>query len=147
MNESRDNCHPERSRRISIIPSEKELFYEVKNSEQLKQDIFKTMFGNKPEDRLPSTFNAEMMRQIRKEAFRISQRNKAIRLLALIISSILTIGLAVAVWIYLELPPIRIEFPQVSIPSYYLYFGFLVLILLFADHLARQVYYKKTVKS
>jgi hypothetical protein len=49
----------------------------------------------------------------------------------------------VASLIYLGIPQIKIEIPHVSIPSYYLYFGILVLILLFADHLLRQVYYKK----
>ena len=109
----------------------------------MKKDILKTMLDNKPEEKLPLTFNAEMMQQIRKEAIRISHRNKIMRLLALISSSIITVGLAVAVWIYLDLPPIRIEFPQVSIPSYYLYFGFLVLLLLYADLLARQIYVKR----
>ena len=108
-----------------------------------KQDVLKSMFSHVPEEVLPPTFHAEMMQRIRKEALRISKRNKLLRLLALIAASAATIGLAAASLIYLGIPHIEIEIPQISFPPYYLYFGAIVLILLVADHLFRQFYDKK----
>ena len=105
-----------------------------------EHDILKTIFSHLPEETLPSTFQAETMQRIRKEAIRVEKRDKFLRLLALIAASIATIGLAVAALIYLHIPQNMIEFPRVSFPSYYLYFGILVLILLFADHLFRKFY-------
>ena len=115
-----------------------------------EQDILKSMFSHLPEEVLPSTFQQKMMQQIRQEAIRIAKRNKFLRLLALFAASMVTIGLAVASLIYLgipqimtEKPQITIEFPQFTFPPYYLYFGFLVLILLVADHFFRQFYDRK----
>ena len=111
----------------------------------IEQDILKSLFNQVPEEVLPPTFQSEMMQKIRKEAIRIAKRNKCIQLLALIAATIVTVCLAVASLIYLGIPQTIIEIPQFSFPPYYLYFGFLVLILLVADHLFRQFYYKRTV--
>ena len=113
----------------------------------IEQDILKSLFNQVPEEVLPPTFQSEMMQKIRKEAIRIAKRNKCIQLLALIAATIVTICLAVASLIYLGITQIIIEIPQFSFPPYYLYFGFLVLILLVADHLFMQYYDKKTVRD
>ena len=110
---------------------------------QNEQDILTTIFNRLPDEMLPSTFRSEMMQRIRKEAIRIAKRNQRLRFLALTVASMFTIGLAVAALVYLDIPQIIAEFPRVSIPPYYIYFGLLVLVLLFADHLFRHLYYKK----
>ena len=109
-------------------------------------DLLKSMFSHLPEETLPSTFQSETMQRIRKEAIRVEKRHQFLRILALIAASTVTIGLAVAALIYLHIPQNMIEFPRISFPSSYLYFGSLVLILLFADHLFRQYYDKKTIR-
>lgn len=109
---------------------------------QTEEDILKALFSQLPEEELPPTFQSETMQRIRQEAVRIAKRNNRLQLLALISATMITIGLAVASLIYLGIPQIRIEIPQISFPSYYLYFGILVLILLVADLLFRQHYYK-----
>ena len=108
-----------------------------------EQDILKAMFRQMPEEALPPTFQSEMMQRIRVEAIRMAKRNKLLRLLALIAASMVIIGLAVGALIYVGIPQTGIEIPHISFPPYYLYFGFLVLVLLFADHLFRQLYYKR----
>ena len=110
---------------------------------QNEQDILKSIFGRLPDDVLPPSFQAEMMQQIRKEAVRTTKRNQLLAVLALIAATLFTIGLAVAALIYMGIPSITTEFPTISIPSYYIYFGFLVLMLLVMDHLLRQRYYKR----
>jgi len=117
------------------------------DTNQNEQDILKSIFRQMPEETLPPAFQAEMMQRIRKEAIRIAKRNQWLRFLALIAATMFTIGLAVAALIYLGIPQITAGFPRITIPPHYIYFGALVLILLFADHLFRQRYDKKTVRS
>ena len=112
---------------------------------QKEQDILKSMFSHVSEEMLPPTFQSETMQRIRKEAIRVEKRNKRLQLLALIAATIITICLAIAALIYLHIPQSMLEIPRISFPLYYLYFGFLVLILLVVDHLFRQFYYKRTV--
>jgi len=124
------------------------------NSNQTERDLLKSMFSHVPEEEMPPNFQSDMMQKIRKESIRITKRNKALQLLGLISCSIVTIGLAVAALIYLEIPFGMSEIPSIAIkitpvdfPPYYLHFGFLVLILLVGDHLFRRYYYNKTVRS
>ena len=112
-------------------------------SAPVSQDLLKSIFSRLPDERLPLNFQLEMMQQIRKEALRISKRNERLHLLALIAGVLFTIGLAVAALLYVGIPSITTEFPHVSIPPSYIYFGLLVLVLLFTDLLLRQHYYKR----
>ena len=107
------------------------------------QDILKSIFSRLPDERLPLNFQQEMMQQIRKEAVRITKRNERLYMLALIAGALFTAGLAVAALLYVGIPQLTIGFPHVSIPSSYIYFGLLVLILLSMDLLLRQRYYKR----
>lgn len=110
---------------------------------QDEQDILKSIFSRLPDDTLPPGFQSEMMQQIKKEATRIAKRNQWLSALALIVATMITIGLAVAALVYMGIPPITTELPSLTIPSYYIYFGLLVLLLLFTDSILRQIYYKK----
>ena len=110
---------------------------------QNEQDLLKPIFSRLPDDMLPPAFGPEMMQRIRQEAIRIDRRNQRLRVLALMAVSIFTIGLAVATLIYLDIPRFIIQFPHVSIPPVYIYFGLLVLVLLFADYLLRHRYCKR----
>jgi len=110
---------------------------------QNEQDILKSIFIRLPDEPLPPTFQSEMMLRIKKEAVRIAKRNQRLRVLALIAATTFTIGLAVASLVYMGLPEIMIEFSVVMIPPYYIYFGLLVLVLLFTDHWLQQRYYKR----
>ena len=108
-----------------------------------KQDILMSIFSRMPDEPLPSSFQSDMMQQIRKEAVRIAKRNERLRVLALVAATMFTIGITVACFVYVGIPPIATEFPNVSIPPSYIYFGLLVLVLLFTDLLLRQRYYKR----
>ena len=107
------------------------------------QDILKSIFSRLPDERLPLNFQAEMMQQIRQEAARITKRNERLHLLALIAGTLFTIGLAVVALLYVGIPQLTTEFPRMEIPPSYIYFGLIVLVLLFSDHLLRQRYYNK----
>jgi hypothetical protein len=117
------------------------------NMNQTEQDILKLMFKQIPEEALPPTFQSDMMVRIRQEAIHISVRNKRLRMTALIAASVATIGLAIAALIYVGIPQFQIVFPSITLPSYYLYFGFLVTVLLLADYLLRQSYDRRHQKS
>jgi len=115
-------------------------WYDMVNNDH---DLLRSIFSRMPEETLPSGFQTEMMQRIKKEAARIAKRNERFRVLALIAASLFTIGLAVAALIYMGIPPITTEFPGISIPPNYIYFGMLVLFLLCSDHLLRRLYYKR----
>ncbi|MDR2232720.1 MAG: hypothetical protein LBE56_06290 [Tannerella sp.] len=122
---------------------------------QDENDILKTMFSRMPEEKLSPAFQTDMMERIRKEALLVAKRRQILQVLLLIGASISMIGLAIATFVYLKIPQMSSEwfrtydwqiprnFPNISIPHSYLIFGFLVVILLFADYLFRQVYYKR----
>lgn len=123
--------------------------------EQNEQDILKTMFSQLQEEKLPQAFQADMMGRIRQEALRIAKRNQLIQNLLLIGALVCVIGLGIGVFVYLKILPMSLDFiridywqivhsfPHVSIPSSYLAFSFLVVILLVADYLLRQAYHKR----
>ena len=110
---------------------------------QNEQDILKSIFSRMPDEQLPSTFQSEMMQRVRKETVRLAKRNERYHVLALIAGSLIMIGLAVTALIYMDMPQLTTGFPRISIPSSYIYFGLLVLVLLCSDHLIRQYYYKR----
>ncbi|MDR0795933.1 MAG: hypothetical protein LBE79_07795 [Tannerella sp.] len=107
------------------------------------QDILKTLFSQLPKETLPPDFRSIMMQRIMNEAASIAKRNQLLHIFALIVATLFTIGLAIAALVYVGIPQINITFPHVSIPTPYLLFGLLVVMLLFADHFFRQFYYKK----
>jgi hypothetical protein len=85
----------------------------------------------------------------------MAKRNQRLQLLSLIGASTGVIGFAIAVLMYLKIPQMSTEFirindwqithnfPHISIPPSYLIFGFLVVILLFADFMLRRNFYKR----
>ena len=112
---------------------------------QNEHDILESIFSRLPDEKLPPTFQSEMMLQIRKETVRISKRNEWLCVFALIAGTLFTVGLTVAALVYMGITQLTTELARISIPPTYIYFGLLVLILLIMDHLVRQRYYKKHV--
>jgi polyferredoxin len=108
-----------------------------------ERDILKTVFDRMPEEALPQTFIPDMMQQIRKEAVRIRKRDERLRIVALVAASLAIVGLAAAALLYTGIPQMKIEFPRITIPPSYIFIGILALVLLLADSLFRQNYYKK----
>ncbi|MDR3261004.1 MAG: hypothetical protein LBT78_04130 [Tannerella sp.] len=117
-------------------------------TEYEQRDILKTMFARLPDETLSPAFLAETMQRIRKEAVRIRKRDEWLCIAALVAASSAIVGLAVATFIYMDVPQIEIDFPRIdfsriSISPFYLLIGGLSLVLLLADSLFRQMYYKK----
>jgi polyferredoxin len=108
-----------------------------------QQDILKTMFNHLPEETLSQAFLPEMMQRIRKESVRIRKRDERLRIAALVAASLTIVGLTAATFIYMGVPKIEIDFSMITIPPLYLFIGAFSLILLLADSLFRQRYYKK----
>jgi hypothetical protein len=107
------------------------------------QDILKTMFGQLPEEALSPAFLPAMMQRIQAESVRMRKRNERLRIVGLAAASAAIAGLAVAILVYIDMPQIRIDFSSISFPPVYLYIGALTLILLLADSLFRQRYFRK----
>jgi hypothetical protein len=110
---------------------------------QKQQDILKTAFDRMTDEPLPPAFLPELMQRIRAEAVRIRKRDARRWVAALTAASLTILGLAVAALARLDIPPFRLDFPQISIPPFYIYIGILALILLFADGWFRQKYFEK----
>jgi FtsH-binding integral membrane protein len=111
--------------------------------EEAQRDMLKAMFDRMTDDPLPPDFLPEMMQRIRTEAVRARKREAWRRTAALLAATLAIAGLAVAAFIYLDIPRFQADFPQIFIPPFYIYIGFLTLILLFADGWFRQKYFKK----
>ncbi|MDR1335524.1 MAG: hypothetical protein LBK22_01695 [Tannerella sp.] len=112
-------------------------------AEEEPQDVLKAMFRRMPDEPLPPDFLPEMMQRIRAEAARVRKREACRRAVALVAASLTIAGLAVAALIYPGIPSFRVDLPQIFIPPFYIYIGFLTLVLLFADGWLRQKYFKK----
>jgi hypothetical protein len=83
------------------------------------------------------------MQRIREESVRIRKRDARRWKAALTAASLTIVGLAVAAFAYLDIPQFRVDFPQISIPPFYIYIGLLMLVLLFVDSWFHQKYFEK----
>ena len=100
-----------------------------------KNDILKDLFSRMPEEELPASFRANAMRQIMAEAERIRKRNERWGWIAVIAASLLMVGIAIASFLYMNIPPISVQI--------YAYIGMLALILLGADYKLRQIFERR----
>ncbi|MDR1601171.1 MAG: hypothetical protein LBS42_01925 [Tannerella sp.] len=110
-----------------------------------ENDILKTIFVRMAEDddTLPDSFQTKTMERIRKESERLQKRNERLQLILPFAALPVIAGLAVAVFIYMDISLPDISFPSISIPVPYLMMGALTLILLVGDIFMRKAYYKK----
>ena len=104
-----------------------------------KNDILKDLFSRMPEEELPASFRANVMRQIMAEAERIRKRNERWGWIAVIAASLLMIGVAIASVLYMGIPKISVPIPDLDALPFYVYIGMLTLILLGADYKLRQI--------
>lgn len=111
-------------------------------------DQLADLFEQLPEEGLPMSFQANVMRQIRQEAVRQKQRKARLEWICVIIASLTMIGLATAALLYLGgLPSICSRSLHLGLSGanglrFYLFIGVLGLILLFADYRLRQAFHK-----
>ena len=108
-----------------------------------KNDILKDLFSRMPEEELPASFRANMMRQIMVEAERRRKLGERWGWIAVIAASLLMIGLAAASFLYMGLPKISVQIPDMSILPFYAHIGILALILLGADYKFRQIFKRR----
>ena len=106
-----------------------------------KNDILKDLFSQMPEEELPASFRANAMRQIMAEAERI--RKERWGWIAVIAASLLMVGIAIASFLYMNIPPISVQIPNMSTLPFYAYIGMLALILLGADYKLRQIFERR----
>ena len=112
-----------------------------------KNDILKDLFSRMPEEELPASFRANAMRQIMAEAERIRKRNERWGWIAVIAASLLMIGIAIASFLYMNIPPISVQIPNMSTLPFYAYIGMLALILLGADYKFRQLFKRRQMSQ
>lgn len=111
-------------------------------------DRLADLFGQLPEERLPASFQTNVMQQIRKETVRRTQRKARLEWLFVIIASLTMIGVAVAALLYIgglsHISAPRLDFGRMASNGlpFYLYIGLLSLILLFADYRLRRAFHK-----
>lgn len=108
-----------------------------------KNDLLKELFSRMPEEELPVSFRDNMMQQIMAEAERVRKRNERWGWIAVIAASFLMIGIAIASFLYMGIPRISIQLPDMSTLPFYGYIGMLTLILLGADYKFRQLFKKR----
>lgn len=112
-----------------------------------KNDILKDLFSRMPEEELPASFRANAMRQILAEAERIRKRNERWGWIAVIAASLLMVGIAIASFLYMNIPPISVQIPNMSTLPFYAYIGMLALILLGADYKFRQLFKRRQMSQ
>jgi hypothetical protein len=113
------------------------------NKETEKKDSLKELFNRMSVEELPVDFREKVMQRIYTEAVKAKKRNERFGLLSVIAASLFIIVLAVASFIYLDLP--KSEWLLSDLPStpFYLYIGTLALLLLLGDYKLRKSYRKK----
>ena len=111
-----------------------------------KNDILKDLFSRMPEEELPASFRANAIRQIMAEAERIRKRNERWGWIAVIAASLLMVGIAIASFLYMNIPPISVQIPNMS-TLFYAYIGMLALILLGADYKFRQLFKRRQMSQ
>lgn len=109
------------------------------------KDLLANLFKQLPEEPLPTDFRANMMQQIMAEAERVKKRNERLSLLAIILASLVILGLGVVAFIYLGIPKVSISLSVSTLTTipFYLYIGGIVLLLLWADYSFRRKYKEK----
>ena len=110
-----------------------------------KNDILKDLFSRMPEEELPASFRTNVMKQIMAEAER--KRKLGERWIAVIAASLLMIGIAIASFLYMGIPKISVQIPDMSAFPFYAYIGMLALILLGADYKFRQIYKRRQMSQ
>ena len=110
----------------------------MKPEEKWLEELFKQL----PDEELPAAFRDRVMQQVYAEAKRAHQRSERWGWVAIIAASLCMIGLAVLVFLYLDLPPVRVALPESDSWLFFFYIGVLTL-LLGADHLFRQYVKRK----
>lgn len=112
-----------------------------------KNDILKDLFSRMPEEELPASFRANVMKQIMAEAERRRKLNERWGWMAVIAASLLMIGITVASFLYMGLPKISVQIPDMSMLPFYAYIGILALILLGVDYKFRQIFERKQMSQ
>lgn len=113
------------------------------DKDQRQPDILENLFKQLPEEELPASFRANVMRQIMQEAVKVKKKNERYGLIAAIIASLAMLALAALSFIYMGIPKLSIPKIDVTAFSFYLYIGGLTLILLFADYKLRKLFHKE----
>lgn len=105
-------------------------------------DLLENLFKQMPDDELPRAFRFNVMQQVMAESIRIKKRNERFGLLAVILASLSMVALAVLAILYMDLPKLVLPALNPSAFPFYVYIGALTLLLLFADHKLRKVFFK-----
>ncbi|WP_282197708.1 hypothetical protein [Parabacteroides johnsonii] len=112
-----------------------------------KNDILKDLFSRMPEEELPASFRTNVMKQIMAEAERKRKLGERWGWIAVIAASLLMIGIAIASFLYMGIPKISVQIPDMSAFPFYAYIGMLALILLRADYKFRQIYKRRQMSQ
>ena len=110
-----------------------------------KNDILKDLFSRMPEEELPASFRTNVMKQIMAEGRR--KLGERWGWIAVIAASLLMIGIAIASFLYMGIPKISVQIPDMSTFPFYAYIGILALILLGADYKFRQIYKRRQMSQ
>ena len=108
-----------------------------------KNDILKDLFSRMPDEELPASFRANTLWQNKNETERIRIRIERWGWIAVSAASLLMVGIAIASFLYMNIPPISVQIPNMSTLPFYAYIGILAIILLGADYKFRQLFKRR----
>ena len=115
------------------------------------KDLLKELFFQLPREKYSDQLRSKIMHQVMLEAERMHKRNERLNRLICVLSLVLMAVFAFGVFYYINesfdftIPDI--SFPDLSLFSFYIYIGFLALILLGIDHKFREIYKNKHKKA
>lgn len=109
------------------------------------KDYLEGLFRQLPQEPLPVDFRMRIMQQVSQEALRVKKRNERWSWVALIVASLVVLGLGVGAFLYIGVPKISLSISLQALKTvpFYLYIAFLGFLLLCADHLFRKRYREK----
>ncbi len=115
------------------------------------KDLLKELFFQLPREKYSDQLRSKIMYHVMLEAERMHKRNERLNRLICVFSLVLMVVFAFGVFYYINesfdftIPDI--SFPDLSLFPFYIYIGFLALILLGIDHKFREIYKKKHKKE
>lgn len=110
-----------------------------------EKDYLEGLFRQLPEETLPSDFRMRIMQQITEETERVKRRNRYLSWVALVVASIVILGLGILAIIHIGFPKITVTISMDALKTipFYVYIAFLAFLLLLGDHYFRKRYREK----
>ncbi|WP_085537518.1 hypothetical protein [Massilibacteroides vaginae] len=107
----------------------------------------KELFTRLPEKKLPDNFRADVMKTVMREAVRMKKREERFGLFITIAIATVMLALGTLALLYLKMPDLEFNIPDLSGVPFFIYIGCLVFLLLAIDYKCRKHFYEKRSKQ